>query len=362
MNKIKNIEFLRFLLCIAIVLFHPKDPILKLFENDIPLYGQIATNVSWAWISVEAFFMISGFFLFLKTDFTQKFSDFAKKKLIRLMPVVVFMLLFGWITSLFTPTIIFHRYENIFTLLNIQNVGLTFEYGIFIVSWYVSALFWSMCFYFYLYKILEDKRWFNLITACIIFFCYSFLLHTDFGSNITNMAYVFNVGTMRAFAGLGIGYFLSMIYKDNIEKIKTTTLNIWQKLLVTAFEIYILSFTFYHLWLHKMGYNNKMIIILAFIPIIWLFLIKKGYLTRLLENNLSVFLGQFTFSIYLTHQYVICMWRHYICEAHRQWVIGHSVLNLVLFFVTVAVFGVVVYYLVEKPVTKYLLKKFQPKS
>jgi peptidoglycan/LPS O-acetylase OafA/YrhL len=153
-----------------------------------------------------------------------------------------------------------------------------------------------------------------------------------------------------------------MIYKDNIEKIKNTTLNIWQKLLATAFEIYILSFTFYYLCLHKMNYDNKMIFIVAFILLIWLFLIKKGYLTRLLENNLSVFLGQFTFSIFLTHQYVIKLWRYYICEAHKQWVIGHSVLNLVLLFVAIAVFGVVVYYLVEKPVTKYLIQKFQTKN
>jgi peptidoglycan/LPS O-acetylase OafA/YrhL len=173
---------------------------------------------------------------------------------------------------------------------------------------------------------------------------------------------VFNGGIIRAFAGLGIGYFLSMIYKDNIKKIKATTLNIWQKLLVTVFEVYILSFTFYHLCLHKMNYNNPMIIILAFILTIWLFLVKKGYLTRLLENNLSVFLGQFTFSIFLTHKYIIDLWRYYICEAHRQWVIRHSVLNLVMFFVVVAVFGVVVYYLVEKPVTKYLIQKFKTKS
>jgi peptidoglycan/LPS O-acetylase OafA/YrhL len=362
MCKIKNIEFLRFLLCATIVIFHSRPQLLTFLRNDITLYGDIISNSAWGYLSVDAFFMISGFFLFLKTDFTQKFSDFAKKKLIRLMPVVVFMLLLGWITSLFTPAINFHRYENIFTLLNIQNIGITFSHGVFTASWYVSALFWSMCFYFYLYKILQDKRWFNLITACTIFFCYSLLLHANDWINPKNVAYVFNIGMMRAFAGLGVGYFLSMIYKDNIEKIRITTLNIWQKLFVTAFEVYILSFTFYHLCLHKMNYDNPMIIILAFIPLIWLFLIKKGYLTRLLENDLSVLLGQFTFSIFLTHQYVIKLWKYYICEAHKQWVIGHSVLNLVLFFVTVAVFGVVVYYLVEKPVTKYLLKKFQPKS
>ena len=34
----------------------------------------------------------------------------------------------------------------------IQNIGLTFSNGNVPASWFISALFWTMCFYFYLYK------------------------------------------------------------------------------------------------------------------------------------------------------------------------------------------------------------------
>ena len=66
-------------------------------------------------------------------------------------------------------------------------------------------------------------------------------IHSE-GLQYINVAYVFNIGMIRAFAGIGTGYFLSMIYKDNIQKVKEMTLNIWQKLLFTASEIYLFFF------------------------------------------------------------------------------------------------------------------------
>jgi len=271
MEKLKNIEILRFLLILAVVICHLKEMFI-MFGNDIPVYQTLLKNVNWAWLSVDCFFMISGFFMFLKTDFTQKFFDFAKKKLMRFMPTVVYVLLLWLVLSFFTP-LSYDKYNNVFILLNLQNVGLTYRTGNIGASWFLSSLFWTMCFYFYLYKII-DKKWFNLITACTIFFCYSFFNHCHV-KHFENEAFVFNVGMLRAFAGIGVGYFLSMCYKDNIDIIKAKVLNIWQKLLITGAEIYILAFTFYHLCFHKMSYNNKMIMILAFIGLLGLFFIKK---------------------------------------------------------------------------------------
>jgi len=182
-------------------------------------------------------------------------------------------------------------------------------------------------------------------------------IHTK-GINYLNVGYIFNRGMIRAFAGVGTGYFLSMIYKDNIEAIKTKTLNIWQKLLITGGEIYLFAFIFYYLCLHKMHYNNPLIMVICFIVLFWLFITKKGYLSQLLNNNLSVFLGQFTFAIFLTHQFIIKLWKFYVCEAHSGWVTAHPVENLVLLFVAIILFGMFTYYFVEKPSAKYFKKKF----
>jgi len=354
LGKIKNIEFLRFIFALIIAGCHFKHGIVSI--DGVSFYKQMMKNLTYAGVPVDLFFIISGFFMFMTTDFGMDFIKFAKKKLIRFMPTILFVLLLVLICSQFVSTVHFARHENIFTILNLQNVGLTFRNGDVPASWFVSSLFWGLSFYFYLYKII-DKKWFNLITACIVFFCYSFWIHTE-GINYKNISYVFNIGMVKAFAGIGTGYFISMVYKDNIQKINDLSLNIWQKLLLTGAEIYITWILVYYMCLHKTGYKNiKMVIVIYFVALFWLFLTKKGYFSRLLENNISVFLGKFAFAIFLTHQFIINLWRGFVYEGHMHWVISHPVLNLVILYIVIILFGILTYYLVENPSAKFLKKK-----
>ena len=354
-GKLKNIEFLRFIFILSIISVHLRKG-LKLFADSIPLYADLFEKFQYAAKPVDYFFIIAGFFLFLKTDFSQKFIDFAKNKLIRLMPVVIFSVFLFWIVSLFTTTT-FPKFEHIFTLLALNGVGLTLKGSINVATWFVSALFWTMCFYFYLYKII-DKKWFNLICACMIFFCYSMYLHITIDELYKNVYYVINKGVLRAFAGIGVGYFISMIYKDNIETIKNWTLNIWQKICFTAAEGYLLGWVVWYTFLHRMRYDNFLILILGFIGVFILFLMKKGWVSQFLDNNFSVFLGQFTYSIFLTHTLFTKLWKIYLCQGNPQWVIANPILNLVVVYAVSILFGVLTYYLYEKPVTKYLKNKF----
>lgn len=352
MEKIKNIEILRFLFALVIVCCHLKHGIINV--EGIPLYETMCENFCWSFLPVDFFFIISGFFMFMTTNFDQSFVTFTKKKLIRFMPVILFVLAISYIVGLFLPYQMLHH-ENIFTILNIQNVGLTLTNGNVPASWFVSSLFWGLAFYFYLYKVV-NKQMFNLITACIVFFCYSFFLHSD-GTNFTNIAIVFNLGMIRAFAGIGTGYFLSVLYKDNINSVKIFTPDILQKIIISIGEIYLFCFIFYYLCLHKTNYNNPLIMIIYFIGLFILFIIRKGYFSKFLENNLSVFLGKFAFSIFLTHQFVIKLWHVCIYDSHIQWVFHHPELNLIIVWFLIISFGIMTYYLVEKPCTKYLQVK-----
>lgn len=133
---------------------------------------------------VDFFFIISGFFLFGNINYSQSFISFAIKKLKRLMPTVLGVLLITFIVSLFTPYN-WVKHENLFTILNIQNVGLTFQNGNIPPSWFVSSLFWGMCFYFYLAKIVSQKV-FNFVTACLIFICYAIFIHVPNSWNVLN--------------------------------------------------------------------------------------------------------------------------------------------------------------------------------
>lgn len=347
----KNLDFLRFVLILIIVCRHFQHGVINVFADKIPLYSGLQEAFAFSWLPVEFFFIISGFFLFLKTDFNQNFITFARNKLIRFMPLVLFALGCWYVTSLFLP-IGFLGAENIFTILCIQNIGLTYQNGNVPASWFVSSLFWAMCFYFYLYKI-TTKEWFNMITACLVIFCYSFWLHTTGDLNIENFAYGLNIGLIRALAGLGFGYFLSMLYQDSFEKIKNFTPNKLQFLIISIAE--------YYLFLHLINmYNgNPFLLVLNFVVLFILFLMKKGHLSKTLDNNFSIFLGKATFGIFLTHQFIIKAWNVVICQQHPNWVLSHPISNLAILLAIIIVFGFFAHYKVEVPATKYLKKKFE---
>lgn len=352
--KMKNIELLRFLFILIIVCCHLKHGVINCFYETIPFYSELKNCFSNSTLPVEFFFIMSGFFLFLTTDFSQRFQDFAKNKLIRFMPLVLFSLICWFVGTIFLP-MSFSGTENVFTILNIQNIGLTTRNGNVPASWYISSLFWTMCFYFYFFKICE-KRWFNLVTACVVLFCYSLWLHTE-GINYLNVGYVFNRGMIRAFAGIGLGYFIAMVYRDNIENIKQMVLDKKQKFLISLSEFVLLFFIVFNTSMHKLKYDNKFIFIIAFVGLFWLFIIKKGYLSNLLDNDFSVKCGKIAFGIFLTHQFIIKVWSIVVCDWNSEFVLSHPYMNLVLLFVVIIAFGALSHYKVEVPVVNYLKNK-----
>lgn len=355
----KNIDFLRFIFILIICCCHLQFGVTNLFFNGkIPLYDTLQKCFTYSWLPVEFFFIISGFFMFLKTDFSQSFISFAAHKLIRFMPLIWFICGLWFVISLFVP-IGFSFQENIFALLNIQNVGVTFQSGNFASSWFVSSLFWTMCFYFYLFKITPQK-WFNLIVACLIFLCYPlWLRNIGIHNRLENIASLFNIGLARALAGLGVGYFIAEIYKNSYDKIISFKPNTIQKILFTLFEIILLSSLIYNTCMHYMKYNNCFILVINFIALFILFLIKKGYLSQILDNNVSTFLGNNTFAIFLTHNLVISVYGVVICQKNWRFPMHHPILNLIVLFAIIITFGIFTHYNVEIPATKYLKKKLK---
>lgn len=355
----KNIDFLRFVFILIVCCCHLQFGVTNLFFNGkIPLYDTLQKCFTYSWIPVEFFFIISVFFMFLKTDFSQSFITFAKNKLIRFMPLIWFICGVWFVTNLFIP-IGFCYQENIFSLLNIQNVGITFQSGDFSSSWFVSSLFWTMCFYFYLFKIAK-KEWFNLITACLIFLCYTlWISNIGIHNRLENVGSLFNIGLARAFAGVGVGYFIAQMYQKYSEKITAFNPNITLKILFTIAECSLISSLIYNTCMHCMEYKNCFILVINFVVLFILFLIKKGYLSQILNNNISCFLGKNTFAIFLTHNFVISVYGILICQKNWRFPMHHPILNLVVLFLIIIIFGILTHYKVEIPATKYLKEKFK---
>lgn len=356
MQKIRNIEILRFLFILSIIACHLNQGITN-FVKDVAVYENFRACTHWAWLPVDFFFIISGFFLFLKTDFQQSIINFAKNKLIRLLPTVWGVLSIIFIISLFTP-LQWKSHENLFTIFNIQNVGLTLQNGNIGPAWFVSSLFWGMCFYFYLYKIVS-KEIFNLITAGLIFVCYSIFIHVPNHWNIINYGYFINIGMIRAFAGIGLGYFLCLLYKKYSNTLNNKFNSKKAKFLISVLEIYLFGTLFYYLCFYKTEYKNFLFLIVLFALLLICFLAKKGILSNLFDNNISVLLGQFTYSIFLTHALVKDLWNIYVMNGYQNFVINNPIINLISIYLVTVIVGVLTYYLIERPcttLTKYWLK------
>lgn len=350
MQKIKNIEALRFLFILSIIACHLNQGITNVIDN--PIYKSFCAFTHWSWLSVDFFFIISGFFLFGNINYSQSFISFVIKKLKRLMPTVLGILLISFIVSLFTPYK-WVNHENLFAILNIQNVGWTLQLGNNPSSWFVSSLFWGMCFYFYLGKIVSQKV-FNFVTACLVFICYAIFVHVPSKLHLVNYYYFINIGMVRALAGIGLGYFVRMLYNDYSEVIKSQFNTLKSKIIFSVLEIYLFFTLFYYLCFHASSYNNVLFEVIIFLLLFICFLLHKGILSKLLENNVSSFLGKFTYSIFLSHYLIKDLWNIYIMNKCQHFVIYHPIINIVSIFIVSIIVGMLTYYLIEKPSAKFL--------
>lgn len=351
----KNIDFLRILLCLGIILRHIHNGILaQPALAAIPLYKQIA-SITYGAMPVDCFFIISGFFLFFTTNFAQNFYQFALKKLIRLLPVVIFAIILYHMVN----WVVIHKgvpvLPDVWELFMLHNIGFTKPYPHLENTWFLSVLFWVSCLYFYVYKLI-DKKWFNLIMAGCVFLGYSFYFHS-YAANYENVYYVINLGVMRGLAGMSLGYFIYNMYNDFLKNVRFGTSKIWQKLFCTVAEIGLLIFVFKNILYQSMRYNNKLMIILAFALLLILFIIKQGYIAKLLENNVSVFLGKFSFSIYVTHVIVRNLWMKYFCVNYPELAADFPTWNIFMLYTFAIVLGIITYYLIEKPSINFFGKK-----
>ena len=231
-ENFKNIEFLRIIGCISIVLFH-------LFNNyrlgglfkDINFYQKMNHMTSCGDKAVELFFIISGVFFALTLKPTQDLWNFLKKKLIRLYPTILFAVIVFWILSLIGD-FKFNFTQNIMSLLLLDGTLWHVSWPQIGPLWYVPALLWTLTFFFYLRKHYR-KEDVDLWITLIVILSYGIILHTKNGGIYQTgetYYYIFHIGTLRARAGIGLGYIIGQIYRNKneiIQKINSKNLTVF---------------------------------------------------------------------------------------------------------------------------------------
>lgn len=159
---------------------------------------------------------------------------------------------------------------------------------------------------------------------------------------------------VRALAGIGLGYFVRMLYNDYSEVLKSQFNTLKFKIIFSALEIYLFFTLFYYLCFHASSYNNVLFEVIIFLLLFICFLLHKGILSKLLENNVSSFLGKFTYSIFLSHYLIKDLWSIYIMNKCQHFVIYHPIINIVSIFIVSIIVGMLTYYLIEKPSAEFL--------
>lgn len=356
-----NIEFLRFIMIIGIIMFHLffKGSILLLTAAPPPPidYQRLIVNVGMTGqLCNNFFFIIAGFLLLLHFNKALSFIDFIKHKAVRLLPVIIAMWGLYYLLSK-AGIMSFMKYHNIFALLFLNNSGLTLEGNNIGGSWFVSVLVCVSCFYFYIYKHLP-KYISDFITCMLTILCYSFLIHAFDGqvdiNPLKNFYYVFNAGIMQGLACMGTGIILCNIYQEywlNLVDKKETLIS---KIFYTAIEGYLFVFLFYSIIFHKINFKNEMIYILAFCTLFFSFLIKKGFLSKVLDCNFSKEIGKYTYSVFLVHGFVLALLSNFLWRPHYQFVCNHPMLQIFIAITTSFIGGILMYHLVEKPLRTFI--------
>lgn len=348
-----NIDFLRFLACISILIFHA------------PLTGFFPAGISGTSIGVTFFFILAVFFTYFQVQRNISGEEFVIKKCIRLWPVIIasYVILaiqhyLGFITQCPQIKVI------LWTLAFIRDTGLTKYLNSSIDNaylWFIGPMVCACGFYFCLFKGATDgwKGNAKLVGLIIIFLSSTCYMHSP--PLISQLALI---GTSRALSGVGIGYFLAhfceFIQRKEIMHSHTTLRKISFTMLELLSLYYFIDILFLH-YLCKPGpyIECDALYILAFIPLIALFYCQKGYVSCLLNRRWLGILGAYSFSIYVFQYNVQVLFFKNNILYNTKWYEAckeeHMWMSFVVFAIIIPVIvGGLIYYIVERPSVKFL--------
>lgn len=356
-EKFYNIEFLRLCGMISILLFHFNILMAKHFEftSSIALYQSVIKKTALGSIWVDFFFIISGFVLFYTLDVKTDFLAFVKKRLIRLLPVIWFCGVLYFVLAQL-HWLDWRRYINVFTFFLLNNVGLTQDMGNLHPTWYVSVLFWTGAFYFYLVKMLK-REYFNFVTALLVFFSYIFLANSSGFAPHVEYHFI-NAGLLHGLGGLGLGYFIYVLYTSlPAQPVSSQAPSLLSKMGYTLAEGYLLFNVVYFSILRRTGFGRMhLLLILYFAILLYLFIVKKGFLSTLLNRNIFIPLSKYTYAVYVGHVVIYDLIYKNIWQVFPQFIVSHPLLNLLLPLVLSVVAGVLLYHYVEVPAVTWFKK------
>lgn len=298
--KMKNraLEFYRFLFSIVIALYH--------------LRAQIGPNFfESGYIIVDFFFILSGFLLAqslsrrvdnpLPINAGVETVHFIKKKLMALYPHYLLSLLFCWAISIcilksFTLKEALVNGWTEVLLLQMTGMNINSFTGN-SADWYVSSLILAL--FLCSFLLLRYKKTFSYILAPVIAVNIYVYLYRNIGHLGSIRAYRVNmlVGTMRGIAGICLGCICFCVFCYIYKNFSNTHIS---KILFTGVDLLCLGLIVIRIFSDWKTSKDFLMLPIFFVLILSVFL-KASYLSDVLDNRVSQFLGSISYAIFLNH-------------------------------------------------------------
>lgn len=316
MYKRQNIEFLRIVFTYIIVFYH----ILTVNFN-------IWTA---GWLGVEFFFILSGVFFTLTYNPKKDIHLFIEKKIIRFLPTTIFGAIIALICNGSFDANRFFADVFLYSSIFPDIVGYNGP------AWYISVLFWVLLFFFMIRKAMEKNK------AYLIIFVITFV------SSICVIKYrdifigVFSSHLVRGLACIGIGCFVGETYLIYQERMRNS-------IFISILELFLLLYSILCIFVNSL-FCDRIIACICFSFLIFLFLQKKGFFSKILDNIKFSNFSKYCLSIFLTHGAVTS----YILPKYLEF----GTLNLsIIAIIAITLLGIVTYYTVEYQIEKKFKEK-----
>ena len=265
MPMLMNVEFLRIFFTIGIVCNHF---FVWLDIKNVGFYG------------VEFFFILSGYFLLFTYRPDKSLFEFIKQKFVRFVPLTIFgcMLMgsFSWIKGVFF----------------LQNTGLVFGFIADVPAWYLGVLFWVLLFYRGMLQCF-DRKVCNFLIGVISFV--TCVVCVQGGGDVENLLLgYFPHALLRGVACVGMGCLLAGVCIRSNESLFK---NRWYSL----FEACVLVWCMVSIFVPFSFMNSMVLFCISQIAVLWLFIRKRGCVSRFFEKPWCVIMSRYCLSVYLTH-------------------------------------------------------------
>ena len=335
-NRYSTIDLLRFLAAFSVAISH-----FTMHANGYDLNLEIISS-----ISVEVFFIISGFVLapqiisIVQNKKFQNYKIFLIRRWYRTIPLYLLSLLLTSVilSKLFTTDFLKYLFflQNFF-ILSIENDFFSIAWSLSVEEWFyiIFPLFLLLLFKKFNFKNIKHITYLAcLFVILILIFRLFFLENANWGSNIRRVV-IFRLDS------IAFGFILYLCKDFFIKKFFNNLLLLILIVLTTSFTFIILKtnaleqiFFFQFIFHYVVGIWGCLIVIFCY------------KINKNLENkkliNINLFLGKISYSIYLFHLLLI-----YIISS----LINLNLISSILIFVVAQiVLSTLLYYYFEKPI------------